>query len=61
MNELAAVIGLIDGKEFIDAVIELNQQLNIPTRFPELQICDIPLIAKRALAEAHGTYPVPVT
>ncbi len=59
MNELAAVIGLIDGKEFIDAVIELNQQLNIPTHFPELQICDIPLIAKRALAEAHGTYPVP--
>ncbi|MGF1761439.1 iron-containing alcohol dehydrogenase [Photobacterium sagamiensis] len=59
MNELAAVIGLSDGEEFIDAVIELNQQLNIPTSFPELEASDIPLIAKRALAEAHGTYPVP--
>ncbi|MFC1503512.1 iron-containing alcohol dehydrogenase [Pseudomonadota bacterium] len=59
MNKLAAVIGLSDGKAFIDAVIALNQQLNIPTSFPELQIYDIPLIAKRALTEAHGTYPVP--
>ncbi|MGF1756400.1 iron-containing alcohol dehydrogenase [Photobacterium sagamiensis] len=59
MNELAAIIGLSDGKEFIDAVIKLNQQLNIPTNFPELQASDIPLIAKRALKEAHGTYPVP--
>ncbi|MCW8329200.1 iron-containing alcohol dehydrogenase [Photobacterium sp. SDRW27] len=59
MDELAAILGLRDGEEFIDAVIELNRQLNIPTNFPELLPADIPLIAKRALAEAHGTYPVP--
>ena len=59
MNELAAVIGLEGGNAFIEAVVTLNRQLNTPPGFSELKAEDIPLIAKRALAEAHGTYPVP--
>ncbi|MGR5143513.1 iron-containing alcohol dehydrogenase [Photobacterium sp. DNB23_23_1] len=56
---LAEVIGLDTAEEFIEAVSNLNAQLNIPTSFPELKEDEIPLITKRALAEAHGTYPVP--
>lgn len=56
---LAEVIGLNTAEEFIEAVSNLNTQLEIPTSFPELEEDEIPLIAKRALAEAHGTYPVP--
>ncbi|MGR5152822.1 iron-containing alcohol dehydrogenase [Photobacterium swingsii] len=59
MSELAALIGLADGENFIDAVEKLNQQLDIPTSFTQLLEEDIPEIAKRALSEAHGTYPVP--
>lgn len=59
MDEMAAVIGLQGGEAFIDAVVRLNKQLDIPGGFPELQAVDISLIAKRALAEAHGNYPVP--
>lgn len=59
MKELATVIGLNDGSEFIEAVVSLNKKLNIPDGFPELKAEDIPLLTKRALAEAHGTYPVP--
>ncbi|PSW22322.1 dehydrogenase [Photobacterium sanctipauli] len=57
--QLARIVGLEDGQQFIDAVDELNQQLNIPKAFPELIVSDIPLLTQRALAEAHGTYPVP--
>lgn len=56
---LAEVIGLNTAEEFIEAVSNLNAQLEIPTSFPELKEDEIPLITKRALAEAHGTYPVP--
>ena len=59
MNTLAAVIGVEGGDAFIDAVVELNKPLHIPAGFSELKAEDIPLIAKRALAEAHGNYPVP--
>ena len=59
MEQLANVIGLSSGSEFIEAVVELNKKLNIPNGFPELKAEDITLISQRALAEAHGTYPVP--
>ncbi|MDO6544225.1 iron-containing alcohol dehydrogenase [Photobacterium sanguinicancri] len=59
MSELAALIGLVEGENFIEAVERLNQQLDIPTSFTQLLEEDIPEIAKRALSEAHGTYPVP--
>lgn len=56
---LAEVIGLDTAEAFIQAVGDLNEKLAIPTSFPELNADEIPLITQRALAEAHGTYPVP--
>jgi len=45
--------------KFIEAIEGMNQRMQIPTTIAELQESDIPLIAKRALAEAHPDYPVP--
>ena len=44
---------------FVDHVIQLNQQLAIPSQVSELQESDIPNIAKGALKEALLNYPVP--
>lgn len=46
-------------RRFINHIRELNQKMNIPTFIAELREEDIPLIAKRALDEAHPKYPVP--
>ncbi|MFP4477273.1 MAG: iron-containing alcohol dehydrogenase [Desulfatibacillaceae bacterium] len=46
-------------RKFIDRVRELNKNMNIPETIGELRENDIPLIAKRALKEAHPMYPVP--
>ncbi|MFT5432200.1 MAG: alcohol dehydrogenase [Myxococcota bacterium] len=45
---------------FIARVEALNAKMGIPTTIAELQEKDIPLITKRALAEAHPDYPVPL-
>ena len=45
--------------KFIDAIAQMNQRMGIPTTIAALQASDIPLIVKRALAEAHPAYPVP--
>lgn len=45
--------------KFIEAIEGMNERMQIPTTIAELQASDIPLIAKRALAEAHPDYPVP--
>jgi alcohol dehydrogenase len=44
---------------FIDHIRQMNQRMGIPTTIAELRAEDIPLIAERALAEAHPDYPVP--
>ncbi len=44
---------------FIDKVQALNEALGIPGTVAELKADDIPLIAQRALSEAHPEYPVP--
>jgi alcohol dehydrogenase class IV len=44
---------------FIEHVEGMNERMKIPTVIKELRAADIPLIAKRALAEAHPDYPVP--
>ncbi len=44
---------------FIEKVKAMNKNMNIPTSIKELQEKDIPLIAERALKEAHPDYPVP--
>jgi alcohol dehydrogenase class IV len=45
--------------KFIDKIKSMNKKMKIPTCIKELQEKDIPLIAKRALDEAHPDYPVP--
>ncbi len=67
LAQLARVGGLATGTEsnealfwrFVDKVKELNRTMQIPTCIKELQQQDIPLIARRALKEAHPEYPVP--
>ncbi len=44
---------------FIVAIDQMNERMKIPTTIAELKASDIPLIAKRALDEAHPDYPVP--
>jgi alcohol dehydrogenase class IV len=44
---------------FIAKVKEMNVAMQIPTCIKELKRGDIPLIARRALKEAHPEYPVP--
>ena len=44
---------------FIEKVEQMNATMGIPTSIAELQAADIPMIAERALAEAHPDYPVP--
>ncbi len=46
-------------RRFIDKVKTMNKKMKIPTFIKELKEKDIPLIAKRALDEAHPDYPVP--
>ena len=45
---------------FIEKVKTLNADMGIPTYINELKKSDIPLIAERALKEAHPLYPVPI-
>lgn len=45
--------------KFIEKIKSLNKNMKIPTYIKELKEKDIPLIAGRALAEAHPDYPVP--
>ncbi|MDA3896489.1 MAG: iron-containing alcohol dehydrogenase [Desulfobacteraceae bacterium] len=44
---------------FIEKVKTMNKNMHIPTYIEQLKERDIPLIAKRALKEAHPLYPVP--
>lgn len=64
---LALVAGIGDRSErdadlalrFIERVEKMNERMGIPTSIAQLRAEDIPMIAKRALAEAHPDYPVP--
>jgi len=67
MAELAVACGL--GEEgddarslamsLVDGIRRLNASIGIPPTIEQIADADIPEIARRALAEAHGTYPVP--
>jgi alcohol dehydrogenase class IV len=46
-------------QKFLDAVDQLNHDLDIPTTLAALQEADIPQLAKAACHEAHTGYPVP--
>ncbi|MEX1375888.1 MAG: iron-containing alcohol dehydrogenase [Eubacteriales bacterium] len=45
--------------DFIEKVEQMNENLGIPKYAEKIQEKDIKLIAKRAIAEANTTYPVP--
>jgi alcohol dehydrogenase class IV len=68
MAELARACGLgRDGDEprslaqsLIAAIRQLNASIGIPPTIEQITDADVPEIVRRALAEAHGTYPVPV-
>jgi alcohol dehydrogenase class IV len=67
MAELARACGLgQDGDDprslatsLIVAIRHLNARIGIPSTIEQIADADIPEIVRRALAEAHGTYPVP--
>ena len=67
MAELAQVCGLGEAGEddatlaraFIAEIRRLNAQMGIPETLDGIVDTDIPDLVRRALAEAHGTYPVP--
>lgn len=50
---------------FVAAVREMNKEMRIPSHVPEMTAEDVPVVAARALGEAHGAnllelgYPVP--
>lgn len=45
--------------KFIEAIKQLNESMNIPRKVKGIVESDIPLMAKRALAEGNPLYPVP--
>ena len=64
LARIAGIGASSDGDEelsfkFIEHIEQMNERMQIPTFIAELQIDDIPMIAARALAEAHPDYPVP--
>ncbi|MBK7728256.1 MAG: iron-containing alcohol dehydrogenase [Gammaproteobacteria bacterium] len=54
-SESAAVLA----ERFIAKVRELALRIGIPEKLDTLRAADVPLIARRALDEAQGFYPVP--
>jgi alcohol dehydrogenase len=46
-------------RTFISEIRRLNTLMGIPATFDCVAMTDIPDLVRRALAEAHGTYPVP--
>ncbi|MCA3575284.1 MAG: iron-containing alcohol dehydrogenase [Aestuariivirga sp.] len=67
MAELARACGLVgtdkdertSARAFIAELRRLNALLGIPATLDKVDAKDIPELVRRALAEAHGTYPVP--
>lgn len=46
-------------ERFIAAVRNMNRKMDIPEKIKGIQEQDIPIMAERALSEAHPLYPVP--
>ena len=49
-----------ESKKFIEAIKDLNNQLNIPTKIEGIKDEDIPAMIKNAKKEANPLYPVPM-
>lgn len=67
LGELADLVGLTapgdsqrrKAEKFIESVIRFNEKMDIPRKLTGIQEEHIPLLARRALKEAHPLYPVP--
>lgn len=46
-------------KAFIEAIKQLNKDMNIPDGLEQIQEKDLPILVERALKEANPLYPVP--
>lgn len=66
LAKLADIIGITGSsdaekaKKFIAEIYAMNDRMNIPKGFTQIQEKDIPTITARALKEANPLYPVPV-
>ena len=49
----------VGAEKFIQAIRDLNQRMNIPNKFSEIEKADIPQMAAYAEKEANPLYPVP--
>ena len=49
----------IAAEKFINAIKNLNKQMNIPSNFDMIDVKDIPQMARYAAKEANPLYPVP--
>ncbi|PIC76299.1 alcohol dehydrogenase [Sporosarcina sp. P19] len=67
LSELADLIGItshsdtrrMKAEKFIEEIRALNHAMNIPEQVDGIMVEDIPLMVKRAFAEANPLYPVP--
>lgn len=67
LAELADLVGLgaptdseeQKAKQFIEAIKQLNRDMNIPTKVSGIVNRDVPIMVERALEEANPLYPVP--
>ena len=65
LSELADAVGIQGAtreekaKKFIEAVKQMNKDMNIPEHFPEIKEEDIPIMSKHANSEGNPLYPVP--
>lgn len=67
LHQLAIAAGIAGPKEedrpaakkFIEAIKNLNQNMNIPDKIDVIKRRDIPIMARRAEREANPLYPVP--
>lgn len=66
LAQLATYVGITGAndeekaKAFIQSIKDLNASMDIPTTIDKIMEEDIPLMTKRAFAEANPLYPVPV-
>ena len=66
LSQLADVVGILGkneqakAKNFIAAIRELNNLMEIPTTLDGISEDDIPALADHAFKEANPTYPVPI-
>ncbi|REB07124.1 iron-containing alcohol dehydrogenase [Sporosarcina sp. BI001-red] len=64
LADIAGITGPSDSEEvkckkFIEAVRQMNKQMDIPETISGIQTTDIPLMVDRAYKEANPLYPVP--